>query len=455
MAMAKVVETYPRFCLKGYGTIPEAPLHTWEELRKCINECHARSVIEDSEEYHKYNREQLPGLQQALEWHVVNTAGFDWYGTVLPRIQRWANSSAMETLPVSQQGIPSELEVSRANVRSILSRAFFCNMRCYADQIAHLKLPQFRPYEWGVMDWFLLYGTPLAVSVARIKCWLAYFYVMAKQPDDALPGTLMFCRRVLDGLPGGVPHVDWAAQTNTYIGEVIIHPNAMEQPDASSFVDFANQDLHIGTIIPSATQEEVLFSVRPELFLGLLISQRMLPKEAIIIAGAPQLIGYRGYADSFRYKKVMDDRMDLHNFPPQTVVAIDAAMEGQFTMDVILRDLDKAYVGFTGLPPCDKTISTGDWGCGAFGGDYQLKWLQQVMAAAVAGKILFYSVFHKQQEWTELGKLKRIIDENHLSVAVLYGILAEYGNHPMGDFHIYLNEALGKAPSARLTKTKF
>ena len=33
----------------------------------------------------------------------------------------------------------------------------------------------------------------------------------------------------------------------------------------------------------------------------------------------------------------------------------------------------------------EKTISTGNWGCGVFGGDHELKFLQQWIAASFAG----------------------------------------------------------------------
>ena len=42
----------------------------------------------------------------------------------------------------------------------------------------------------------------------------------------------------------------------------------------------------------------------------------------------------------------------------------------------------------------DKKIATGNWGCGAFGGDHELKFLQQWVAASFAGiKILYYYTF--------------------------------------------------------------
>lgn len=54
---------------------------------------------------------------------------------------------------------------------------------------------------------------------------------------------------------------------------------------------------------------------------------------------------------------------------PQQIVAIDAVMEEQYASACIIRDLQKAYVGFRGIPgvePVDNIITTGGWGCGAF-----------------------------------------------------------------------------------------
>jgi hypothetical protein len=100
-------------------------------------------------------------------------------------------------------------------------------------------------------------------------------------------------------------------------------------------------------------------------------------------------------------------------------VAIDATqyersqVMRQFSSGAIERELNKAYVGFLGardgaldgepigardgaldgepsgavaaapLPP----IVTGNWGCGAFGGDLQLKAMIQWMAASLAGRV--------------------------------------------------------------------
>ena len=45
-----------------------------------------------------------------------------------------------------------------------------------------------------------------------------------------------------------------------------------------------------------------------------------------------------------------------------------------------------------------KTIATGNWGCGAFGGDFELKFLQQWLAASYAGvEKLYYYTFRRTE----------------------------------------------------------
>ena len=62
------------------------------------------------------------------------------------------------------------------------------------------------------------------------------------------------------------------------------------------------------------------------------------------------------------------------------VVAIDATYfrnpQLQYTISSMLRELTKAYVGFYLPEPVEHLnygIATGNWGCGAFNGDRQLK----------------------------------------------------------------------------------
>jgi hypothetical protein len=54
-----------------------------------------------------------------------------------------------------------------------------------------------------------------------------------------------------------------------------------------------------------------------------------------------------------------------------------------------MRDLNKARIAFEGA----ATLATGNWGCGAFGNDHALKFLQQWLAASEAriGRMFYHS----------------------------------------------------------------
>ncbi len=87
---------------------------------------------------------------------------------------------------------------------------------------------------------------------------------------------------------------------------------------ASAVVDFANKQLHIGKVIPSCTQEEVMFSVRPEALLAIPVSATMGDGEVITIQGARQVCDYTGYGSAFR--------VDAFRPPPTANVSIDAPL---------------------------------------------------------------------------------------------------------------------------------
>ena len=60
----------------------------------------------------------------------------------------------------------------------------------------------------------------------------------------------------------------------------------------------------------------------------------------------------------------------------------------------------------------EKTIATGNWGCGAYGGDFELKFIQQWLAATYVGaKKLYYYTFGKKEmnfAYENLEKIKSI-----------------------------------------------
>lgn len=57
----------------------------------------------------------------------------------------------------------------------------------------------------------------------------------------------------------------------------------------------------------------------------------------------------------------------------------------------MLREINKALAGFRSVE--SQTVATGNWGCGVFKGDVQLKFLLQWIACSVSMKKMVYCSF--------------------------------------------------------------
>jgi hypothetical protein len=160
------------------------------------------------------------------------------------------------TLPLLPSGAPfAEVSIPRDFAYVLLANTFLGNHECPQTY------PEFQdgePESWGDSSWLLLMLRRDRVGVARLKCQLAYFQTVANLPS--LEGSILLRRASAD-------FISQIAVCETIIPPPVIHIGVMEDR-GNVIVDFANQYLHINRIIPSATQEEILFSVRPECLSG-------------------------------------------------------------------------------------------------------------------------------------------------------------------------------------------
>ena len=174
--------------------------------------------------------------------------------------------------------------------------------------------------------------------------------------------------------------------------------------EAKYCVDFANKYIGGGTLSGGCVQEEILFAIEPEAIISMNIMEVMNKNDAIGIFNTIEYSIYKGYANSFQFEKcsITDD---ITKIKRHRIIAIDATVSrsnffynNQNQQD-IKRDIHKAFVGFNLInleseKDIEKTIGTGNWGCGAFGGNHELKFLQQWIAASYAGvKRLDYFTF--------------------------------------------------------------
>uniref|UniRef100_A0A2P2KS05 PolyADP-ribose glycohydrolase 1-like isoform X2 n=1 Tax=Rhizophora mucronata TaxID=61149 RepID=A0A2P2KS05_RHIMU len=225
-----------------------------------------------------------------------------------------------------------------------------------------------------------------------------------------------------------------------------------DQSDEALEVDFANRYLGGGALKRGCVQEEIRFMINPELIAGMLFLPCMEDNEAIEIVGAERFSNYTGYASSFRFSGNHMDNRDFDSLRRRKtkLIAIDALSNPgmrQYELKCLLRETNKAFCGFLDhskfdcwqilfqenerqeaqnkkdheesrlpssldkAPPTsveieiteEESISqddkerigivTGNWGCGAFGGDPELKTIIQWLAASQALRpyILYYT----------------------------------------------------------------
>jgi len=192
----------------------------------------------------------------------------------------------------------------------------------------------------------------------------------------------------------------WAEDTAPLTPLSVSETLAIEDAADHRQVDFANAYLGGGVLSGGCVQEEIRFAVAPELLVGMILSPRMGPDEAIVLRGAERFTLTRGYAASLAYDGHFEDPASraADGTPDIELVAIDALdyrrqnAAAQFTEEAMLRELSKARCGFLrdarALP-----VATGNWGCGAFRGDPALKAVLQWLAASSEGRGVCYCSF--------------------------------------------------------------
>ncbi|TSK22736.1 Poly(ADP-ribose) glycohydrolase [Bagarius yarrelli] len=209
-------------------------------------------------------------------------------------------------------------------------------------------------------------------------------------------------------------------------------------------VDFANRMVGGGVTGLGLVQEEIRFLINPELIVSRLFTEALEHNECLIITGTEQYSKYSGYSDSYKWKANHKDETPRDEWQRRCteIVAMDALKYRhyveQFHPDKITRELNKAYCGFVrhGVDSQNlSAIATGNWGCGAFGGDTRLKALVQLMAAAEAGRDVAYFTFGDTALMMDVHKLHTFIKDNYVTVGKLYGLLRHYFNVVVKNSH--------------------
>lgn len=198
-------------------------------------------------------------------------------------------------------------------------------------------------------------------------------------------------------------------------------------------VDFANKFIGGGVLKYGAVQEEIRFLINPELLVSMLFMEKMKSNEAIIITGCERYSNYTGYGDTLKFLSDHRDTTDRDAMGRRQteIVAIDALPYYkdsfvQFSTHCIKRELNKAFCGFSTDEEFPSSIATGNWGCGAFGGNLELKSIIQLLAAVESRRNLVYFTFGDYDLMENFFNLYERLVEKEVSVGQVMIFLEEY-----------------------------
>eukprot|EP01103_Thecamoeba_quadrilineata_P002904 TRINITY_DN12752_c0_g1_i1.p1 TRINITY_DN12752_c0_g1~~TRINITY_DN12752_c0_g1_i1.p1 ORF type:complete len:464 (-),score=68.56 TRINITY_DN12752_c0_g1_i1:136-1527(-) len=309
---------------------------------------------------------------------------------------------------------------------------------------------------------YMLLGNPS--QAAKLKMILSLFENTDLVSKANRRSDLTVQRRVLDPY---LSHTDWIAM-DVSLGELQLMGDSSSMEEGASthaIVDFANRWVGGGVLHHGCLQEEILFASHPLLLASMAFVAPMTDKEAIIFEGPRKMCTFRGYGRTLEFEGAVQEG----TFPAVQLIAIDALPFGrvselpydaQFRPEFVLRELNKAFVGFDKPKECleeHERIATGNWGCGAFGGNLQLKSLIQWLAASKANRPLSYYTFGQidmdGKLFSEnLKTLKDLLSNrkgNPVTVGTLSKLLFNLPKSFDGNFISYLRDQLQPPPIAK------
>ncbi|KAK7308883.1 hypothetical protein RJT34_05194 [Clitoria ternatea] len=377
----------------------------------------------------------------------------------------------------SQQ--PGIVFLSQELIAAILACSLFC---LFPDNCRSVKrLPMINFDELFAS----LYDDYSQKQENKIWCIVHYFQRIS---SDMPTGVVSFERKVLpfenDSVHISYPDAGFWALSVVPLCRFEVHSSGLieDQSSGAIEVDFANKFLGGGALRRGCVQEEIRFMISPELIAGMLFLPAMANNEAIYIVGVERFSSYTGYASSFRFSgDYVDEReVDILGRRKTRIVAIDALCSPgmrQYRANYLLREINKALCGFLyqsnywqyqkllqengcssfdaatsmsmetsegktsnhenrifqndyhGMEQGNTGVATGNWGCGAFGGDPEVKAIIQWLAASQALRpfIAYYSFGLEALQ--NLDEVVQWILSQRWTVGDLWNMLVEYSSN--------------------------
>ncbi|KAJ3161084.1 hypothetical protein HDU86_007705 [Geranomyces michiganensis] len=418
---------------------PTGPCFSRWEVVKTVLACPLQSFPDVKDAILAYNpRSQwdMSGLGDYLRNHPWRDRLF---GVTLPAMARLAlrlPDLVPNPVPLLRAGENKAITLDQLQIACILANAFFCTFPRRNDTRRTAEYASYPSINFSTLFGGTKEDRCDPCKRAKLDCIFHYFSEVASRGEWTNARRVTFHRQRCNAFP------DFTSLTAT-LAPLTVRAAGTIEDDAPGHlqVDFANRVIGGGVLGHGSVQEEIRFLISPEFLVSRLFTQRLEDADAVIIVGAERFSNYTGYAETFAWSGPHVDRtmLDASGRFDTRLVAIDARPYGpqsaaaQYTVREMERELRKAYVGFA-PSPCvssgpdgadDRSpIATGNWGCGAFRGDPQLKALLQCMAAAGHGRAITYFAFGNAEFAEELALVHAEMMARGVTVGDLFSCLA-------------------------------
>lgn len=341
-----------------------------------------------------------------------------------------SSRGANERLPCLRRNSPSSVSLSPKDVYLLVSLSFFC---------IPLILPDGSPSMRDTT--FQLFFANRPRLVGKLHCLVNYFNVMASGLARSLPDRIcdsmlgndrmiVIQRLVSQSLFGA----EWWADSQFSMTSVEIRNNFQRIESCGDAIqaDFANKHIGGGVMSKGCVQEEIRFVVSPECLAAVVLCEAIGPHEAVTICNTVQFNDYDGYSSSFRCRGFSSTLLQLFSDPDEgqiiktdDIVCIDAIPFGlnkheQFRLASVVRELEKCRIGLSA--PGKKPFATGNWGCGVFGGDTQLKAVIQWLACSTSGRSMIFHTF-EDLHTSRLSELTSLANAHSATSGEIFQIL--------------------------------
>ena len=373
--------------------LPNGDQLRWREISTILKELQSKSARINLEECLKslYNSDflKLSGFKMFIDENKLRRK-IDFSNTVLPFMAKMAlklpeffPSAELKILPQQSNG---SVSLTKDQVCCLLAHMFF-------GTISNNSKPKMQE----TMNFKEVLSNPSKINVQKLYCLFNYFFNAATQ--KSFGGEIVYSRsvefqsRFLD---------EWTNSRRVLQDFEIDTTGKIENNTSNNTleVDFANKFIGGGALDTGAVQEEIRFFISPECIPSMLFFENFEDNEVGYIKGTEKVNWCEGYSINFEF------RGDFKAVAKDNILVMDAikfnGLGEQFTERNILREVNKAFLGFSGG---GQKIITGKWGCGAFKGDPQLKFLIQWMACSELGKKMKFCSFGEKS----LGKTKEML----------------------------------------------